>query len=264
MTLKYLLLESAGFGIRIVKISRPQTLNALNTSVLQEMKEVLKKEADDPATRVIILTGDGDKSFIAGADISEIKDKSESDGVQFAQLGHEVTKLLELMPKPTIAAVNGYALGGGTEIAIACDFIIASEKAVFGQPEVSLGIIPGFGGTLRLAKFVGLPRAKELIFSGRRVKADEAYEIGLANHVLPAENFLSQVVEFVKMIGSQSCSAIAQSKKLLNEFSETTGLNFKLDAEALAFGRLFGSEDQREGMTAFVEKRKPKFKGLEI
>src|SRR6185437_333233 len=145
-------LESAEHGIRILKIARREALNALNSDTLHEMKEALTEEARDHKTRVLILTGEGEKAFIAGADIVEMKDKNVSEGVRFAQLGHEVTKLLELMPKPTIAAVNGYALGGGTEMAISCDFIVASEKAVFGQPEVGLGIIPGFGATIRLAK----------------------------------------------------------------------------------------------------------------
>jgi enoyl-CoA hydratase len=191
-----------------------------------------------------------------------MKDKTVGEGVHFAQIGHEVTKLLELMPKPTIAAVNGFALGGGTEMAISCDFIVASEKAVFGQPEVGLGIIPGFGATLRLAKFVGWPLAKELIFSGRRVKAEEAKQIRLVNHVFPAEGFLDKVIELARGISQHSLPAVAQAKRLMNEFSESTGLNMKLDAEATTFGQLFGSHDQREGMGAFVEKRKPSFQGL--
>jgi len=262
MNLKNLVLETVEPGIQIVKISRPQALNALNTETLHELKTVLTKIAKDDHVRVVILTGDGEKAFIAGADISEMKDKSASEGVGFAQLGHEVTKLLELMHKPTIAAVNGFALGGGTEMAIACDFIVASDKAVFGQPEVSLGIIPGFGANLRLPKFVGLPKAKELIFSGRRIKADEALAIGLVNHVYPAQDFMKHVLELAKTISQQSFHAVARAKQLLNEFGESTGLNFKLDAEAQAFGRLFGSHDQREGMGAFVEKRKPSFQGL--
>jgi enoyl-CoA hydratase len=262
MTYNHLVIDSIEPGIKIMKISRVAALNALNTPVLKEMKHFLAHEAENASTRVIIITGDGDKAFIAGADISEMAGKSASEGVEFSQAGHEVTKILELMPKATIAAVNGYALGGGTEMAIACDFILASDKAVFGQPEVGLGLIPGFGATIRLAKFVGLPRAKELIFSGRKIKADEALSIGLVNHVYPASNFMAQVLELAKTISAQSFPAIARAKKLMNEFSESSGLNFKLDAEAQAFSRLFGSHDQLEGMTAFAEKRKPKFKGL--
>ncbi|OFZ20219.1 MAG: crotonase [Bdellovibrionales bacterium GWB1_55_8] len=255
------ILESASPGVAIVKISRPQALNALNTETLLELKEVLTKIAYDTSVRAVVLTGDGEKAFIAGADIAEMKDMTMAEGVRFSQLGHEATKLLELMPKPTIAAVNGFALGGGTELAIACDFIIASDKAVFGQPEVGLGIIPGFGGTLRLAKFVGYPRAKELIFSGRRVKAEEALRIGLANEIVPAANLMNRALEVAQDIASQSATAVAAAKRLLTEFSESVGLNFKLDSEAQSFGQLLGTADQREGMTAFIEKRKPAFVG---
>ena len=259
MTPKNLILEMAEPGIAIVKISRPQALNALNTETMQELKVVLQAHSVDLSVRVVILTGDGDKAFIAGADISEMKDKKSEEGVVFSQLGHDVTKLLELMPKPTIAAVNGFALGGGAEMALACDFIIASDKAVLGWPEVSLGVIPGFGATIRLPKFVGYPRAKELIFSGRRVKADEAFALGLVNHVYPSGEFMPKVLELAKSISQNSHGAVARTKILMNEFSETSGLNFKLDAEAHAFGRLFGTKDQIEGMGAFIEKRKPTF-----
>jgi enoyl-CoA hydratase len=263
MTPKYLIIDAIDPGICLIKISRPQALNALNTAVLQELKATLVQEAENLSTRVLILTGDGTKSFIAGADIAEMTEKTVQEGVEFAQLGHEVTKLLELMPKPTLAAVNGFALGGGAEMALACDFILASENAVFGQPEVGLGIIPGFGGTLRLAKFVGLPRAKELIFSGKKINADEALAIGLVNHIFPPDQLLTRAIELAKTISLQSATAVARAKQLLNEFSESSGLTFKLDAEAQAFGGLFGTHDQTEGMSAFLQKRKPLFKGLE-
>lgn len=257
-----LILEKVDPGIQILKVSRPSVLNALNSAVLKGLKEALSQIAENPQVRVLILTGDGEKSFIAGADIAEMKDLTPGEAVEFAQLGHEVTKLLELMPKPTIAAVNGYALGGGMEMAISCDFIVASKKAIFGQPEVGLGIIPGFGATLRLLKFVGLPLAKELIFSGRKIKADEALQLGLINHLYPEQNFMEETLELAKTISLQSASAVAKSKQLMNEFAESIGLNSKLDAEAHAFGRLFSSHDQIDGMKAFIEKRKPHFKGL--
>jgi enoyl-CoA hydratase len=262
MTPKFLVVETREPGVRVLKISRPDALNALNSQVLGELRDQLRADSQDEAVRALVLTGDGEKSFVAGADIAEMKDKSVGEGIEFSQLGHEVMKLLETMPKPTIAAVNGWALGGGTELAIACDFIVASEKAVFGQPEVGLGIIPGFGATFRLAKFVGVPMAKELIFTGRRVKADEALRIGLANSVLPAEGFLEKVIELAASIGRQSASAVSRAKLLVNELTQTVGLSTQLDAEAHAFGRLFGTPDQREGMAAFVEKRKPGFQGL--
>ena len=258
-----LLVENAEPGVVVVKINRPRALNALNTATLRELRAALSLIAVDTKARVVVLTGEGEKAFIAGADIAEMKDLSPADGVLFSQMGHEVAKLLESMPKPTIAAVNGFALGGGTEMAIACDFIVASEKAVFGQPEVGLGIIPGFGGTFRLVRNVGLPRAKELVYSGRRVKAEEAMAIGLCNHVLPAEGFLAAVIEnHAKPIALQSASAVAKAKSLMVEFTEAMGLNTKVDAEAHAFGRLMKSHDQLEGMGAFVDKRKPAFEGL--
>jgi enoyl-CoA hydratase len=248
-------------GIRMVTIVRPQALNALNSVVLTELRQALRAAADDRSVRVLVLTGEGAKSFVAGADILEMKDKSPQEAMVFAQLGHEVGKLLELMAKPTIAAVNGFALGGGCELAMACDFIVAAENAVFAQPEVGLGIIPGFGGTLRLARLVGVARAKDLIFTGRRVQAVEAREIGLAARVFPQEGFLGQVLELAAQISRNSAPAVAKCKQLMNEFSETVGLNSKIDAEAHAFGRLFGSRDQIEGMGAFAEKRKPTFVG---
>jgi enoyl-CoA hydratase len=262
MASKHLVIETHEPGVRVIKISRPEALNALNTQVLRELGDQLRADEKDAAVRVIVLTGDGEKSFVAGADIAEMKDKSPGEGVDFAQLGHEVMRMLDQMAKPTIAAVNGFALGGGTELAISCDFIVASEKAVFGQPEVALGIIPGFGATFRLARFVGAPRAKELIFSGRRIKADEALRIGLANAVLPAEGFLEKVVELAQTISRNSFSAVARAKILINEFQDHGGISQKIDAEAHAFGRLFGTPDQREGMGAFVAKRKPSFQGL--
>lgn len=257
-----LVLERHPQGVVVLKVNRPKALNALNSATLTELREALALLERDAACRVLILTGGGEKAFIAGADISEMAGKARGEAIEFARHGQEVTKLLELMPKPTIAAVNGFALGGGTEMAIACDFILASETAVLGQPEVGLGIPPGFGATVRLAKFVGFPRAKELIFSGRRIKADEALRIGLVNHVYPTSELMPQALELATQISQNSMGAVAASKKLMNEFSESTGLSGKLDAEAQEFGGLFGGHDQREGMGAFLEKRKPKFEGL--
>ena len=255
--------EAHAPGVLWVRISRPKVLNALNSATLEALREALERAALDPSVRVVVLSGDGERAFIAGADIAEMKDKTPSEGVAFAQMGHQVARLLETMPKPTIAAVQGFALGGGTEMALACDFILASETAQFGQPEVGIGIIPGFGATFRLAKFVGLPRAKELIFSGRRIQAEEALRIGLVNAVYPAADFQAKVQEVARSLALQSASAVARSKSLLNELWETSGLNAKIDAESHAFGMLFGSADQREGMGAFVAKRKPAFQGLE-
>lgn len=261
-TFENILVERHEPGISVVKINRPKALNALNSDTLRELRVALIQISTDDSVRVVVLTGEGEKAFIAGADIAEMKDLSPGDGVSFSQMGHAVAKLLETMPKPVIAAVNGFALGGGTEMAIACDYVIASEKAVFGQPEVSLGIIPGFGGCFRLVRSVGLPRAKELIYTGRRVKADEALKLGICNHVLPAEGFMTAVLAHAKIIALQSSSAVAKAKSLMVEFTEAMGLNTKIDAEAHAFGRLMKSPDQVEGMGAFTEKRPAHFTGL--
>ena len=261
-TFKNLHVSRVDPGICVLKVSRLAMLNALNTETLSELRQALQAIAEDDSIRVLVFAGDGEKAFIAGADISEMVSKGTPEGVRFAQTGQEVTKLLELMPKPTIAAVSGFALGGGTEMAISCDFIVASESAVFGQPEVGLGIIPGFGATVRLSKFVGLPMAKELIYSGRRIKAPEAREIGLVNHVYSQAEFWPETMKLAELISRQSASAVRKSKQLMNEFSESIGLTAKLEGEAQAFGGLFGSPDQREGMQAFLEKRKPGFQGL--
>ena len=254
--------ERVSPGITIVRINRPKALNALNSQTLRELKLLLTDLAQDVTTRVLVLTGAGEKAFIAGADIAEMKDFSPGEAVVFSQLGHDVAKLLETMPKPTIAAVNGFALGGGTEMALACDFILASERAVFGQPEVQLGIIPGFGGCFRLARAVGWPRAKYLIYSGAKVKADEALEIGLCLKVFPAESFMAEALKVAQTISANGALAVRRAKMLMVEFSESIGLHFKMDGEAHSFARLIGSADQREGMTAFVEKRPAKFEGL--
>lgn len=260
---KNLVLEKVPPGIAVLKISRPKALNALNSETLQEMEDALRQLSQDESVRIVVLTGDGEKAFIAGADIAEMKDKTSSEAVRFAQLGHAVTNLLETMPKPVIAAVNGFALGGGTEMAIACDFILCSEKAVFGQPEVGIGVIPGFGANFRLARFVGSAMAKELIYTGRKVPAQEAKSLGLVNQVFPPETFMGSVLEIAKQISNQSLAAISRAKQLLTEFSESSGINFKLDAETQAFGLLFGTHDQLEGMSAFLEKRKPRFQGIQ-
>jgi len=262
MTPNNLVLARHDPGVLVVQVTRPAALNALNTETLRELHSVLREASGDPGGRVLVLTGEGEKAFIAGADILEMKGKDNREAVEFSKLGNEVAKLLELMPKPTIAAVNGFALGGGCEMAMACDFIVAAENAVFGQPEVGLGLIPGFGGTFRLMKLVGVARAKDLIFSGRRIKAGEALQMGLVSQVVPAAEFRARVLELAVQISRNSLPAVVKSKQLINEFSETVGLSLKVDAESHAFGRLFGSTDQAEGLSAFAEKRKPRFEGV--
>ena len=254
--------EHSEFGLVTVMIDRPEALNSLNRRILLDVKVILEGLSRDPKVRVIILRGAGDKSFIAGADIKEMLPLDRSDAAYFSRLGHSVCMLLEHMPKVTIAAVQGFALGGGLELALACDFILASENALFGLPEVSLGVIPGFGGTIRLARAVGTAKAKELIFAGLRFKAQEAKELGLIRHVYPASNFFEAVNETALKISKNSISAILAAKKLMNEFEETAGTHPKVDAEIHQFASLFGTQDQLEGMAAFSEKRAAKFKGL--
>jgi enoyl-CoA hydratase len=252
-------LETVESVIQIVKISRPQVLNALNTETLLELRGVLEDLAKDGHTRVVVVTGEGERAFVAGADIQEMSRFTTKEAVSFSQLGQQVTKLLQLMEKPTVAAVHGYALGGGTELALACDFVFCSETAVFGQPEVGLGIIPGFGAAVRLGRHVGLPRAKELLFTGRKIKAHEAFQMGLVNKVLPPDGLMEHTLEVCRQMAKNSFQALGRLKKLINEFSEMHGLDYKLDAEAHEFGQLFQTYDQKEGMEAFLEKRRPSF-----
>jgi enoyl-CoA hydratase len=266
-------------GVATVSFNRPKALNALNQATLKDLRAAViwiehhaagregaaaaipdGSEKSAEQVDVVILTGAGDKSFVAGADIVEMKDKNHHEGDEFARLGQGVTRAMELLPQPIIAAVNGFALGGGCEFAMACDFILASENAVFGQPEVALGIIPGFGGSVRLARYVGMARARELIYSGRKIKAPEAYRIGLANEVVPPADLLSRAHAIAQEIRKNSPMAVAKSKRLMNQIY-TMPIDGALREEALMFGSIFGSYDQREGMHAFAEKRKPVFKG---
>jgi enoyl-CoA hydratase len=269
-TFENLLLEVSD-GIATVSFNRPKALNALSEATLKELRTAVNwiehhaagregPASGGPRVDVVILTGAGEKSFIAGADILEMKDKTYEQGEAFARLGQSVTRALELLPQPVIAAVNGFALGGGCEFAICCDFILASENALFGQPEVALGIIPGFGGSVRLARFVGQPRARELIYTGRKIKADEAFRIGLANQVVPLAQLLPRAREIAQEMRKNSPMAVARSKRLMNHIYAMP-IDQALREEALMFGAIFGSYDQREGMTAFAEKRKAVFKG---
>ena len=249
-------------GVAIVSINRPDSLNSINRKVLLELKAKLDVLAADPTVRVVVLRGEGDKAFIAGADIKEMQAMHRAEAADLSRVGHAVCLLLEQMPKVTIAAIHGYALGGGTEIALACDFIVASEKAQLGLPEVSLGVIPGFGGTIRLARAIGTPRAKQLIFTGERLKAEEAKAIGLIRQVYPQETFFKDVLELAIKVAKHSLDAIVTAKKLMNEFEENIGTYFKIDAETHQFAMLFDKTDQKEGMSAFLEKRPAKFRGL--
>ena len=241
-------------GIALVTIDRPKALNALNSETLGELNECLKELEQRKDIRVILLTGGGQKAFVAGADISEMVNAAPAGGRAMALLADEAFCRLENMPQVTIAAVNGYALGGGCEIAMACDIRIAAENAVFGQPECGLGIIPGFGGTQRLARLVGKGRAKELIFTCGRIDAQEAYRIGLANKVVPQAELLDACRAMAKTIMSKGSYAVSVAKAVINAGLDMDLAN-GLKMEADAFGLTFATHDKQEGMTAFLEKR---------
>ncbi len=245
--------------VGILTINRPKALNALNSATLMDILAGIG-ELTGKDVRVIVLTGAGDKAFVAGADIKEMAGYTVQQGLAFAELGHRVCNMLEELAQPVIAAVNGYALGGGTELALACDLIYASTKARFGQPEVNLGIMPGFGGTQRLCRRVGLAKGRELIFTGEMIDAQEAKRIGLVNEVFEPEELMAKVVERAELIASKGPVAVAMSKRAMNKGYDLA-LGPALELEKQIFAGLFGTEDQKEGMAAFVEKRKPQFKG---
>jgi enoyl-CoA hydratase len=250
-------LEKEG-AIATLFVDRPKALNALNSKTLQEMEAALHTIGTD--VRVLIITGGGEKAFVAGADIAEMAALSEPQAQEFGALGHRVFAMLEALPIPTIAAVNGFALGGGCELALACDFIYASEKAKLGLPEVGLGVIPGFGGTQRLTRAVGRARAKELIFTGERIDAAKAKELGLVLEVLPAEGLMPHCRDVAAKMLKNGPLAIAKAKRVI-EAGADQDLRAANELERQAFGELFGSADQREGMKAFLEKRPAAFTG---
>lgn len=249
------------FGL--ITVNRPTKLNALNSELLGELKELLVDIKTDSGFNIlgVILTGAGEKAFIAGADIAELNEMTPSEAYTLGQLGQQVTTLFETLQVPVIAAVNGFALGGGCEMAMSCDFIYATQSAVFGQPEVKLGLIPGFGGTQRLAKLVGRNNAKELIYSGRNVSAEEALRMGLVVKVFPSrEVMMEEAMKTLKAISMNSPLAVSVVKKVMNEGIDLT-IAEGLQLEKRQFSGIFSSEDMREGTYAFLEKRAPGFKG---
>lgn len=246
--------------VAIVKISRPEVLNALNTSVLLELEGLIDEIEKDDEIRVVVFTGEGEKAFVAGADISEMKGFSPKDAEAFAELGQRVFNRIENMKKITIAAVNGFALGGGMEFMMSCDFAIVDEKAVIGQPEINLGLIPGFGGTQRLARIVGEKRALELIITGRRLNADEAVALGLAMKKTERDRVLDETMKFAEELLSKPFLAALKAKKAIKEGLQCD-LQRGLEIEARNFALLFDTEDTKEGLSAFLEKRRPHFKG---
>lgn len=241
--------------IAVVTINRPKALNALNSETLAELNETFKEIQLRKDIKVVILTGSGEKSFVAGADISEMVNATPAEGRTMALLAKEAFSRLEQMPQVTIAAVNGFALGGGCEISMSCDIRIAAENAIFGQPEVGLGIIPGFGGTQRLTRLVGKGRAKELIFTCDRIDANEAYRIGLANKVVPQAELLDYCKKMAERILKNGSFAVAIAKQAI-ERGYDSDLDTALVLEANSFGLTFATNDKKEGMTAFLEKRK--------
>ena len=256
--MEMVLFEERG-QVGLITINRPKVLNALCSQVLEELNEVLDG-IDTQKLRALIVTGAGEKSFVAGADISEMSTLSKEEGEAFGKKGNDVFLKLEAFPLPTIAAVNGFALGGGCELAMACDIRICSSNAKFGQPEVGLGIIPGFSGTYRLPKLIGQGYAKEMIYTGKVIRSDEALRIGLVNAVYEQPELMGKAIEMAQMMLKCAPVAITLAKQSINE-------GYDLDADGAIglenklFGKCFSTRDQKEGMDAFLNKRKAEFKG---
>lgn len=253
--MEFITYEQDGF-VGVVTINRPKALNALNSDVLKEI-EAAFDAIDLNETRAVVLTGAGDKSFVAGADIGEMSTLTKEEGEAFGKVGNDVFRKIETFPIPVIAAINGFALGGGCEISMSCDIRLCSENAIFGQPEVGLGITPGFGGTQRLARIVGVGKAKEMIYTAFNIKAEEALRIGLVNAVYPQDELLAAAKKMAAKIAANAPIAVRASKKAIND-----GLQVDMDQaiviEEKAFGSCFETEDQRAGMGNFLEKDKAK------
>jgi len=247
-------------GIATITINRPEVRNALNIETINEILARLEEAENDETVRVIVITGAGDRAFCSGLDLNIIKGVSPVKGTENSRLGQHLCNCIEALGKPVIAAINGFALGGGTEIAMACDIRIASENAQVGQTEINLGLIPGWGGTQRLPRFVGKGMAKEMIFMGKRIDAKTAEQLGLVNAVVPFDQLKTKVKEFAMELASKPPVAIKLSKALINNSIETHP-EIGLWQEAEAFGLITSTEDFNEGVTAFLEKRKPQYKG---
>jgi len=257
MKYKNIIVEKDG-SVGIIKMNRPKALNALNMETIVELLDAVNSLSTDESTKAAVITGEG-KAFIAGADIKEMKDMTSLEAKEFAAMGHQLMHAIEASSVPFIAAVNGFALGGGCELMMACDICLASDKAVLGQPEIGLGIHPGFGGTQRLPRHIGLLKAKELLLTGRNVKAEEARGLGLVNKIVDSESLMDETMKLAQSIAGKSSVQIGFIKELVNK-----GIHIDLksacDLEISYFSTSFSTHDQKEGMTAFVEKRKPAFR----
>jgi enoyl-CoA hydratase len=252
------LLWSREGNVATVTINRPKVLNALNAQVLRELNLILDNRELTAGLRALVLTGAGDKAFVAGADIAAMREMTTQEALQFGRLGQDTTRKFETAPYLTIARVQGFALGGGCELAMACDIIVASEKALFGQPEVDLGLIPGFGGTQRLARRVGLPLALEILCAGRKLNGREAFQLGLISSVATAEELDTTLAQILKNLGRAAPLAVAETKKLARASLEIP-LEHGLAAEVTAFASCFTGQEAKEGLSAFLEKRKANF-----
>ncbi|RJS79223.1 crotonase [Candidatus Bathyarchaeota archaeon] len=259
MQFKYVIYEKND-GVATITLNRPEALNAFNDEVVNEVLQALEDAEKDENIRVVVLTGAGEKAFSAGADIKTMKGFNALKARELSLLGEKLCSAIEKLEKPVIAAINGYALGGGLEVAMACDLRLASEKAKMGQTEINIGLIPGWGGTQRLTRLIGKTKAKELIFTGKIIDAKTAEQIGLVNMVIPAEQFRETVQKFARELASKAPIALKIAKALINK-----GADMSLDAaialEREGFGVIGSTEDLQEGVTAFIEKRKPVFKG---
>lgn len=257
MAYETLLIHREG-PVATITINRPNVMNALNETVLKELTQAVQDEEANKGLRALIITGSGEKSFVAGADIASMQNLTPVQALRFARLGQDLTTTLEKQPFITIARVNGYALGGGCELAMACDIVVAADSALFGQPETDLGLIAGFGGTQRLAKRVGLPLAMEMLCAGRKLSGTEAFQLGLASTVVPLAELDGAVQKLVKGILKGAPHAIAESKRLARASLEHP-LASGLSSEASAFATLFAGEESKEGIQAFLEKRRANF-----
>jgi enoyl-CoA hydratase len=260
MAFQNILIEQPGPGIYLLTLNRPKALNALNSATLDELAHAIAQVAADESARVLLVTGAGDKAFVAGADIAEMQNFTPEQGEAFSARGSRAFAKLEALAIPVIALVNGYALGGGCELALACDWIVAADRAAFGQPEVNLGVSAGFGGTQRLPRKIGSARAMELLVTGRQVKADEALAIGLVNQVVPAAEIMRKGLEIARLIASKGPLAVRYTKEAVVRGADMD-LTEALALESSLFGRCCSTQDQKEGMRAFLEKRPGKFQG---